>query len=377
MAWTSSTGVVGVGINGVTSTTSNHALIVGGDLSNDYLEVYGVSDTVLGGGGSDSIGAMFYPAQGMYGTYDYLNGNGGNDILIAAPIQGEQYAMLIGGTGTDTFGVGCNSDSTINAVIGDINIRTEPVGIFYEGYDSGKFTCYLSDNGLVISDDEGRLNVMLRGVYDVNYVLNYGVVWVYPHGVRTNSLVNVGVTVWYNGEWKRFGDEVKYGGYISGLNLNGNALTINDYHGGNVVTNGVYGLDGVVIIDNTQSTAARFLGGNAQANYICAGSGGDTLWGSANNDVLIGGVGSDNFWYGAGEGNDFITNADWLDTVTLYNMGLRNIGAVYAEAGTIVVAQDADNSVTIQFNETLSPLIKLADGSQYRYNGATGGWQNF
>ena len=377
MAWTSSTAIIGVGVNGVTSTTSNNSLIVGGDYTNDYLEVYGVSDTVLGGGGSDSIGAMLYPAQGMNGNYDYLDGNGGNDILIAAPIQGAQYAMLVGGMGTDTFGIGCNSDSTINAVIADLNIRTEPVGFFYEGYHDGKFTCYSSDNGLVICDNEGRLNVMLKGVYDANYVLNYGLIWVYPGGVRSNSVVNVASTVWYNGEWKRFGDAVNYGGYISGLNLNGNTLTINDYHGGGVVTNGVYGLDGVIIIDNTLSTTARFLGGNAQANYIRAGSGGDMLWGAANDDVLIGGAGVDNFWYGANEGVDFITNSDWLDTVTIYNMSLRNIGAIHAESGTIVLAQNENNAVTVQFNGNYSPLIKFADGSQYRYNSARNSWQNF
>ena len=377
MAWISSTAVIGMGINGVTSTTSNTSLIVGGDYTNDYLEVYGASDTVLGGGGSDSIGAMLYPSHGMNGNYDCLNGNGGNDILIAAPIQGAQYAMLVGGMGTDTFGIGCNSDSTINAVIADLDIRTEPVGFFYEDYDDGKFTCYLSDNGLIVRDDAGRLSVMLKGVYDVNYVLNYGVIWVYPGGVRSNSVVNVAATVWYNGEWKRFGDVVNYGGYISGLNLNGNRLTINDYHGGNVATNGVYGLDGVIVIDNTLSTTARFLGGNTQANYICAGSGGDTLWGAANDDVLIGGAGADNFWYSANEGVDLITNADWLDTVTLYNISLRNIEAIHAEMGMVVVAQDANNAVTIQFNENYSPLIKLADGSQYRYNSASNSWQNF
>ena len=377
MAWTSSTAIIGMGINGVTSTTGNNALIVGGDYTNDYLEVYGANDTVLGGGGSDSIGAMLYPAQGMNGNNACLNGNSGNDILIAAPIQGAQYAMLIGGLGTDTFGIGCNSDSTINAVIEDLNIRTEPVGIFYEDYDDGEFTCYLSDNGLVICDDEGRLNVMLKGVYDTNYVLNYGVVWIYPGGVRSNSVVNVASTVWYNGEWKRFGDVVNFGGYISGLNLDGNRLTINNYHGGNVLTNGVYGLDGVIIIDNTQSLTGRFLGGNSQANYISAGSGGDTLWGAANSDVLIGGAGADNFWYGANEGVDLFANADWLDTVTLYNMGLNNISAVYAEAGNIILAQNEGNAVSIQFNSTYSPLIRLADGSQYRYNGSNGAWQNY
>lgn len=139
------------------------------------------------------------------------------------------------------------------------------------------------------------------------------------------------------------------------------------------MTNGVYGLENIVIIDNTQSTTARFLGGNGQANYIFAGSGGDSLWGALNNDVLIGGA--DDFWYGANEGVDFVTNTDWLDSVTLYNMTLENIGAVHAEAGALLVAQDAANAVAIQFSGNYSPLIKLADGSQYRYNGENDAWK--
>lgn len=145
---------------------------------------------------------------------------------------------------------------------------------------------------------------------------------------------------------------------------------------GAVATNGVYGLEGIVVIDNTQSTQARFLGGNAQANYIFAGNGGDTLWGATNNDVLTGGLGADNFLYGVNEGVDFITNSDWLDTVNLYNMTLNNIGGVQAEAGTLTLAQDTNNAVVIQYNGVYSPLIKLSDGSQYRYNGANNSWQN-
>ena len=51
MAWTSSTAIVGYGSNGVLSTTSNNALIVG-DWSDDYLEIYGANDTILGYNGS-------------------------------------------------------------------------------------------------------------------------------------------------------------------------------------------------------------------------------------------------------------------------------------------------------------------------------------
>lgn len=379
MALTSSTAVIGAGVNGVISTTANNALIIG-DNSRDYLEVYGAGDTVLASGGSDSIGAMLYPSHGMNGNYAYIDGGYGNDILIAGAIQGDQYATLIGGAGTDTFGFGSNSDSTINVVLEDSSgFYYEAIGVFYEGYHDGAFTCYSTDSSLIIRDDAGRLNVTVKGaVADLGYILNNGLIWIYPHGVRADSALSAAATVWYNGNWKRFGEVVQYGGHISGITIIDNTLAINDYSsGGGVMTNGVYGLENIVIIDNTQSTTARFLGGNGQANYIFAGSGGDSLWGALNNDVLIGGAGADDFWYGANEGVDFVTNADWLDTVTLYNMTLENIGAVHAAAGNVVLAQDATNAVAIQFSGNYSPLIKLADGSQYRYDGANDAWQNF
>ena len=53
MAWTSSTAVIGIGIDGATGTSSNNALIVGDGWGN-FLEVAGVNDTVIGGSGNDS-----------------------------------------------------------------------------------------------------------------------------------------------------------------------------------------------------------------------------------------------------------------------------------------------------------------------------------
>ena len=379
MAWTSSTATTGVGVNGVLSTTANNALITDNSWwDNNYLEIYGANDTVIGGGGYgfDSIGAMLYPERGMNGNYAYIDGRAGDDVLVAAAIQGDMYATLVGGTGTDSYGFGCNSDSTINVVL-DTSGSNEPeyFAIFYEGYHDAAFTAYLTDSGGIIRDDAGRLNVTLKGE-DINYDLNYGEIWIYPHGVRADSILNVAAEVWYNGEWKRLGEVVRYGGYISGLTINGNALSVNDWHSGGVVTNGVYGLDGLIVIDNTQSTTARYLGGNAQANQILAGNGGDTIWGAANNDVLLGGAGVDTFLYGLSEGADVVANSDWLDTVSLYNMTLGNISGVYAEAGLVVVGLDANNAVAIQYSGVYSPLIKLADGSQYRYNGANNSWQN-
>ena len=187
MAWTSSTAAIGYGFNGIISTYSNNSQI-NGDWSNDYLEVYGANDIILANGGSDTVGAMLYPQLGMNGNSAYIDGGEGNDLLVATPVQGEQYATLVGNAGTDTFVIGANSDSTLNVLVADWNIRNETLAIFYENYRDGKFNSYSTDKGLLVYDDEGRLNVMLSGVYDVSYVLNDVDIWLYPWGIRPNSV---------------------------------------------------------------------------------------------------------------------------------------------------------------------------------------------
>lgn len=375
MAWRSSTAVIGTGSNGVLSTTSNNALIEG-DWSNDYLEIYGASDTVLGNDGTDSIGAMMYPALGMYGTNVSIEGGNDDDMLVAAAIQGEQYATLYGGAGIDSYVIGCNSDSTLNVVFEDFNILTEEISLFYEGYSDKKFTCYTSDKKIIIYDDERRLNVTISGADLTDVDVDDIQIWIYPHAVRRESAKAVVSTVWYNGDNKDFKEVMNYGGYISGITITDNSIVVDDFHSGGVITNDIYGLENIIVIDNIQSREGRFLGGNAQANYIFAGSGGDTLWGGANNDVLVAGAGNDNFIYNAGEGVDFMLNTNWLDTVTLNGLTLNNI-AVATEDGAIAIASDENNSVVIQYEGIYSPLIKLGDGSTWRYKGDDSTWQNF
>lgn len=342
MGWTSSTAVIGIGLDGALGTQSNNALIVGDDWGN-FLEVYGVNDTIVGGWGNDSIGAVVYPALGLNGNYVYIDGSAGNDRIAATPIQGEQHATLIGGAGYDTFSVGCNIDSTVNVEFADFWVGVEEVRIFYEGYQPGSFTCYSADKGLVFKDDAGRLNVTLDGVYDYNLVADR-YIHLYPYGFRGGTVPN---SSW---QYVTVGTIIKYGGNLPSI------------------------YDNTIVIDNTHSTVGRFLAGNEYPNQIYAGTGGDTLWGAANNDILIGGAGADVFMYGAGEGSDFVANADAFDTVNLYNLTLSDIAAVNAEAGVISLAQDGANAVTIQYNGTLSPTFALADGTRYRFDGAA--WQN-
>ncbi len=375
MSWTSSTAVIGAGSNGVISTTSNNALIEAdwNWTTTNSLEVYGANDTVIGGTGNDTITAVMYPALGMNGNNANIQGGYGVDLSIALAIQGEQNATLSGGEGIDAYTFGCNIDATLNAVINmDAWDIIMSLAIFYEGYQPGTFTCYSTDSGLILTDNAGRLNVKFNGV-DYNSLAN-GQIWLCPNNVNHNIGFEAARMVWNSGSYVPFSSAVRYGGAITGLQLNGNTLTVDDWHSGGVVTNGVYGYDGIVVIDNTQSTQGRYLGGNSQANQIYAGAGGDTLWGAGNDDILIGGAGADIFMYGAGEGSDFVANADAFDTVNLYNLNLSDIAAVGAEAGTITLARDAADAVTVQYNGALSPTFALADGSRWQFNGAS--WQN-
>ena len=113
MGWTSSTAVIGIGIDGATGTTSNNALIVGYG-SGDFLEVAGANDTVIGSYGNDSLGAIMYPALGMNGNYAYIDGSAG-DVFIALAMQDEQHATLVGGAGEGAdFIAGADAFDTVN-----------------------------------------------------------------------------------------------------------------------------------------------------------------------------------------------------------------------------------------------------------------------
>jgi len=131
-------------------------------------------------------------------------------------------------------------------------------------------------------------------------------------------------------------------------------------------------------IDGRSLPGYQFIvGSSTGSNNIYAGSSGSYLWGNVGNvtDALIGGAGADTFFVGKGEGNDSIRNASSADSVNLYNVRLSDIVGTSENNGTISLALNTGNTVSVQSTGNLSAKFNLTNGS-YRFNHATKAWQN-
>ena len=131
-------------------------------------------------------------------------------------------------------------------------------------------------------------------------------------------------------------------------------------------------------IDGRSLSGYQFIvGSSTGSNNIYAGSSGSYLWGNVGNvsDALIGGAGADSFFVGKGEGNDSIRNASSADSVNLYNVSLSDIVGTSENNGTISLALNTGNTISVQSTGNLSARFNLTNGS-YRFNHATKAWQN-
>ena len=118
-------------------------------------------------------------------------------------------------------------------------------------------------------------------------------------------------------------------------------------------------------------------GASAGANVIFAGDGGSQLWGGSDDaDALVGGNGSDIFVGGRLQGADNILNASSADVVNLNDATLSDLVATAEVDGKVLIGFNTGNVVTIQSTELLSAAVKFADGSSWRYNHVTKGWQS-
>jgi Ca2+-binding RTX toxin-like protein len=91
--------------------------------------------------------------------------------------------------------------------------------------------------------------------------------------------------------------------------------------------------------------------GNALANRITSGAGGDTLTGGKGDDLLTGGAGADKFKLAKGDGSDTIADFQAsADTVTLDGYALRDFAAVKAA----MTQAGADVRLALGGGETLT-----------------------
>lgn len=119
-------------------------------------------------------------------------------------------------------------------------------------------------------------------------------------------------------------------------------------------------------------------GSDAGADLIFAGSDGSSLYGGSGSasDSLIGGAGTDIFVSGKYQGMDVIGNAETKDIINIGDATLSDITATNEQNGLIAVSFNNGNVIAVSSSQSLSAAFMLADGSAWRYNHATKGWQS-
>ena len=140
-----------------------------------------------------------------------------------------------------------------------------------------------------------------------------------------------------------------------------------EYHG--TMYDGNFG-----VLDASQADGRNILAGGENDNMIIGGTGANSIWGgyTTSNDTLVGGSGTNTFFFGAGEGHDRILNAHDGDLVSLEDIFYDDvIRADITEGGAYLELADG-SSLEIQSTANLD--YRLADGTTYTANRATGEW---
>ena len=133
------------------------------------------------------------------------------------------------------------------------------------------------------------------------------------------------------------------------------------------------------VVDGRGINAYEIIYGSAAGmDVIFAGDGGSQLWGGSRNsaDAIAGGNGSDIFIGGRYQGADVFYNASSADVVNLTDASLSDIVAAVEVNGNIAIGFNTGNIITIQSTDNLSAAVNLADGSSWRFNHVTKGWQS-
>lgn len=369
MAFTTNAGSLYQDYSGAYYTYANNAVIVS-DNQGDAIGVYGAYNQIYGNGGNDSIGVL--TSYSNNGNHNYLDGGSGDDIVGAGALTGDLRVTLTGGDGANIFVLGCNSDSTIEAVVTDYQIGGEPFGVFYGNGSGANFVANVVGNDLIINDNAGRLNVTLQGVTSYDAIAPYWLYY-YPQNIYSNYADSVGRYLLYYGSQETVGNIISRGGIVSsGLNDVGNTVQImSNFTSDLIMCNTANFVDeSVVLIDAGSNANNMRIYGNWQSNQIISGSGQTTLFGGNGqvNDILVGGSGRNYFVY-TGQGNDVAQNfctgmAENSDVAAFWDM---NFSSFRRSGGSVFVNTAEGNSMELQTGGGESEVILFTtDGTNIR-----------
>ena len=253
-------------------------LILGGS-GNDSLIGGEGSDIIRGGTGNDVIeGGEGHDILLGDGGDDLIDGGAGNDLLLG----GFGNDTLTGGAGNDLLYGGAGDDSLDGGTGDDTLVGGEGNDTLTGGEGADTFVILAESGTTTITDFDIANDTLDLGELDANVTLDL-------------LLANItdlpgdpgGVTI----------DLTDFGGGT--LVLEG--VTKADLMDGEALDASLFDFDDVRWGDDDDANLADSLDG---------GIGDDTLIGGEGNDTLTGGEGADTFIFGAGHGDDTITDFD-------------------------------------------------------------------
>ncbi len=305
----------------------------------------------------------------------------------ASLLGGDGDDTLIGGDGDDTFVAGLNEGNTtiVDCSAKDIvllkdidsnNLWDNVTGLDFATDEDG------DEIGIEVMTSDGN-TIEIRSASDANTI--------------TVQLAD-------SSKWRYNRSAVSWTFVVEtplpdGLSIDGRSVIVSSNYVGDVALGGVdwngNAVDGwssaevmndeVVNIDAEDDTVGgRLLIGNDKSNDICAGDGGDTLWGGTDGwDDLYGGSGSDVFVVGEGAGDiDLdIWDCEDDDLVYFYNINLADLSEIspWDSGGTSRSLDFTTNDgTTIEIwnrkSTTTSITVQYADGTKQRYDYSTDAW---
>ncbi|MBV2149770.1 right-handed parallel beta-helix repeat-containing protein [Sphingobium sp. AS12] len=326
-------------------------------------------DTILGNGPyvklADNVENLF--ALSNKGTTlqgnvldNVIKGGSGDDVLAG----GGGYDLLIGGQGRDTFLVSAQDKATRVADFADgdvILIAGNPFASFAEL----KAATVKSGDGCIIHFGDGRYLEILDqtpvtlkpedfafGAIEEAHAASFS-------GGGTVNVNSQHLAEGSDGIDRLFGkgDSIMMGGEgDDGYFIKGPGDHIIELADGGIDTALIYS-DSYIIEANVENATVKnnhgiSVQGNAIANMIKGGDGGDIIRGAGGADIIEGGKGADIFKYGQAEGGDIITDFEvGVDHFDISAMGYKenkvSLRTIDAAEGTQVYANCGSEDVLL------------------------------
>lgn len=395
--------------------------VITGSGDNDWLVGRGGNDTLSGGAGADSLGGDDGndTLSGDEGE-DVLSGGSGNDVLKG----GADDDRLAGDNGDDLLEGGTGNDYLAGGAGNDIYVFARGDGrdtIYNNDADAGRidsleFAAGIGTADVVATRIGDDLSLQISGSDDRVYVQQYfrddaagafrldeirfadGTVWDVD---AVKALVQVGTDgndtlVGYVGNDTLSGglgddsivggdgDDALTGGAGADFLDGGNGVdTLAGDDGNDTLSGGagddhllggggldaLYGGDGNDVIDGgadrdwlSGEAGDDQLSGGDGDDEIRGGDGADTLTGGTGDDLLYGGAGEDRYVFARGDGKDWISDLQGLNTLALDGLPVTDV-RMRRDGTTLVIRFASSSGDEVRFERFFDGATGLATAS--------------